>query len=1510
MAENRDKSRGNPSDSATILDLLGFEKFILPLGNRISYIDIKETPLTIGVYGPWGSGKTSALKMLEVELQNKKCFPVWFNAWKYSKEENLWSALIQKILDEAKISGPFYRRLWVRFKIWRSGLKLRAGSFEVLKKIFLLLFRLALVFISMLIVLGWTSKEFAVQLDIWLNDWFSNATTLTIFKSNISRALIIFLGYLAANPAQLFKLFKAKLGVDFSKFKKTGSYRAQIAFLDEFIKEFKKIIKLVGGGKPVVVFIDDLDRCLPAKCILVLEAIKLFLDVQGCIFIIAADRKFIEDAVAVEYKEVYEVTGKYNSSEMNANDGNSSFGKEYFEKIVQLPFALPPISDEQFEYFVSNVYADNEYIKLCLPIFSHCTDPRNPRKVKRQLQLFLFLIELAAGQKEEGDIKIPLLAKLVIIQSQFGDLYEAIIETRPLLEALELYFKKKTTTTTETEADERKDPVLQAKVEKYATENPKLEKLLTIEVNPEDTFRNIDLSLYIFLVISAPTRSTDEGMSAIRTSLTSEKQYLRYVLSITKDFKTYGMLQTSRETSVDDFFMSPRFTKLNEDIPLDLPEMLKASLHSVILGAPGTGKTALLSYLSYIFAGDYSQIESRLVENRLGVPDRLMPLFFRFREIETYLEKNDSFSATSGAFLEFLNDYFMQREMEDMAAFFESYLTGGRCILLFDGLDEVSPDKRFFMVKMIASLVNRYSTIRIIVSSRLYGYENIDWGQDFQLFKIEEFDSQSVIHFVENWCAVNFEHDQNHQQRAEEIIAAITKYEQISVLARNPLLLMMMLSLYDKRGQLPTSRVTLIDEGIESLLSQWDSVRGIIIKGYNSETAREVLTEIAFGLLVQNRREFDNSWVRREKIFKDEQVGDSKSLLETIAERTGILVKTSPGYFSFSHMIMQEHFASKALVRRKDVTNLILKNYKDSKWQEVIVFAIVQLTNAQELIETLVEENNIEAVIVAGRCIVEVGYLFDQAITTKTVRLLKNFNVSQDTSLEQLKITANILKSLGIEVKDGDNGNVKEHSVEIEEYPEKVEKKRFRDYFKLKDNSEKIPLDRLWGKLSYKKNDGNLETLNLSKNKSGLGVTKIPEYPPLILTIADRDGKKVIEAKSGTEGVAFLNGDSVAPNPYIDTSVRYLKQRSFTREMGEIQFEYNFLDKLSDSMNNPVWRDGEFFGREQAVNQIKRNFSRANESPYNILITGMENSGKTSLLRYLHHEFFPFYDLLPHKYVTVLEEFNPKDEIDFAKFRGRVQAQLDQIDKGNRGVIVLIDNYDKAFEHFGNEFGKLLREYFREDQYYLIIAGRKGANLLGKKSSKLLSQWTKNILIGGENENNSKQLLDFLLTAIGFPHRYITSEAKDRIVNNSSGFPFWIKNILFEVLNDWLRDYDLHPITVESVDYSSKKLAERMESFVLGRAMDFDRSYNKDLDTKTSVSISEILTHMSRIADSNGQVKKKKMMDLVRMSSSMDGIIEESRARNFERKLRQLKEMGFIQEVGDELIGTPRLFFK
>ena len=86
-------------DNPTINDSFHFHDFVRELTGII--LSIESTPFTIGIFGPWGSGKTTLMKLTENALGDR-CRKIWFNPWKYDNKEAIWNALIQTLLNEMK----------------------------------------------------------------------------------------------------------------------------------------------------------------------------------------------------------------------------------------------------------------------------------------------------------------------------------------------------------------------------------------------------------------------------------------------------------------------------------------------------------------------------------------------------------------------------------------------------------------------------------------------------------------------------------------------------------------------------------------------------------------------------------------------------------------------------------------------------------------------------------------------------------------------------------------------------------------------------------------------------------------------------------------------------------------------------------------------------------------------------------------------------------------------------------------------------------------------------------------------------------------------------------------------------------------------------------------------------------------------------------------------------------------------------------------------------------------
>ncbi len=93
------------SDQPADRDQLNFGPYVRTLVDIISDPG-SDTPLTVGVFGDWGRGKTSLMRMVERQLKERTqeeqqafaVLPIWFNAWLYSREGTLWRALIARVL--------------------------------------------------------------------------------------------------------------------------------------------------------------------------------------------------------------------------------------------------------------------------------------------------------------------------------------------------------------------------------------------------------------------------------------------------------------------------------------------------------------------------------------------------------------------------------------------------------------------------------------------------------------------------------------------------------------------------------------------------------------------------------------------------------------------------------------------------------------------------------------------------------------------------------------------------------------------------------------------------------------------------------------------------------------------------------------------------------------------------------------------------------------------------------------------------------------------------------------------------------------------------------------------------------------------------------------------------------------------------------------------------------------------------------------------------------------------
>lgn len=416
------------TDHATGTDLLRYEDFQSALYNILTQA---EKPLTVGVFGPWGSGKTSLMQMLRQQLEQEGIAArrtVWFTAWKYDRQDVLWRAFILRVLDALY---PRENEPKDRPRVERPVLQ-NPGPREA--RLITLLNRL---------------EESVYQAVDW-EEIGPRAINWWQFISNTGNAG----AEVAANVGSggLFGPFKKALGGEDTPVeeiqkaaeaisREARSYhRRQLQYMEEFEATFKEAISLLdekGHGR-LVVFVDDLDRCLPEKALEVLEAIKLFLEVPGVIFVLGMDQDVIRQGIEARYAAAFRRQGDDKERLELPIQGDS-----YLQKIVQIPFHLPALAVEDVTGFIQVLTP--ELSERTQAVLARGVYP-NPRQVKRTLNILRLLRGIARSRfNQEADTVIaePLLAKTVIIQSQYPKLYQLWRQYSTLVQTLEAAYAQR-----------------------------------------------------------------------------------------------------------------------------------------------------------------------------------------------------------------------------------------------------------------------------------------------------------------------------------------------------------------------------------------------------------------------------------------------------------------------------------------------------------------------------------------------------------------------------------------------------------------------------------------------------------------------------------------------------------------------------------------------------------------------------------------------------------------------------------------------------------------------------------------------------------------------------------------------------------------------------------------------------------------------------------------------------------------------------------------------------------
>jgi hypothetical protein len=405
-----DQGSGRPearatSDRWTVVDELGYNVYADALADFILNPETP-TPFAISIKGEWGMGKTSLMRMLRKRIDplspdgedpipgasakgetgrptngdvlNELHEPaeernlladrstqerppqgrrpeqpdkpwrsglptIWFNAWIYQSSRQLWAGLAVAIINgvASRMSFIERERFWLTLQIRRvDGAALRRRLYQefaqrVLPK------AAALLIVSLGSLVVWA-----------LHSTLRLPTAATVAAGSLFFAPLVAIPVTTRLARQ--KFLEESLTSAFSDLIREPDYMTEAGFLHLYHRDMKLILQAAGvtEEKPLVIFVDDLDRCTFGTVAEVVEGLNLFLASQfpHCIFVIGMEPTLVAAQLAVAYKDLFATLSDDDSAAARIR-----YGWKFLEKMVQLPVALPTLRAARLDRYVGSL---------------------------------------------------------------------------------------------------------------------------------------------------------------------------------------------------------------------------------------------------------------------------------------------------------------------------------------------------------------------------------------------------------------------------------------------------------------------------------------------------------------------------------------------------------------------------------------------------------------------------------------------------------------------------------------------------------------------------------------------------------------------------------------------------------------------------------------------------------------------------------------------------------------------------------------------------------------------------------------------------------------------------------------------------------------------------------------------------------------------------------------------------------------------------------------------------
>lgn len=446
-------------------------------------------------------------------------------------------------------------------------------------------------------------------------------------------------------------------------------------------------------------------------------------------------------------------------------------------------------------------------------------------------------------------------------------------------------------------------------------------------------------------MIQLPLGEVFVGLSAkrdVRPGDRTQAWFSRELAKLQSLLESGSLNQIEYEASVDRLRLQLGYESAVTGGPADgepvaVLEAVRTTRHLLVLGEPGSGKTTLLRYLALLHA-------QALVAVKADGRSPLFPIYLRIGDFARSPRRSDGIGA-------FLPSYLRSLECRTpgLADLLERRLVAGDCLVLLDGLDEItSADERRAVVEAVVNFVtaNSRQGNRFVVTSRISGYLAAPLPPPFEAVRVQDMDDPTIEQFLNVYrraverAEAPDKSDETVQHDAQAEVKAMTEALRhspgIRRLAANPLLLTALVLVHRARGRLPHRRVDAYVEVSEALGRNWRSVQGVPEaelpddrmlttwlthlgawmhehRPEGSASMRELLEVLGPLWARFTGARWDATVLQLAHPVESDAGRGVQDLVEKADIHTGLLVERAPGRYGFPHLTFEEYYAGRAL---------------------------------------------------------------------------------------------------------------------------------------------------------------------------------------------------------------------------------------------------------------------------------------------------------------------------------------------------------------------------------------------------------------------------------------------------------------------------------------------------------------------------------------------------------------------------------------------------------------------